>query len=171
MNGASGRAARVLSSMLSVPTALTSKSVNGSLAAQSWLGWPAVWITTAMSGPYRLKILAEAVAVADVDVEVRVGVAELAGQPQQAPRGRAVRAEEVAAHVVVDADDVAGRGAAKCRTASDPIRPAEPVTNATLTLRPPACHVARPDMHSGLGPDRSLPGPNRGPRGRAGTWL
>ena len=37
MNGAVGRCSRVLSSMLRVPTALTSKSVYGSFAAQSWL--------------------------------------------------------------------------------------------------------------------------------------
>ena len=53
-----------------------------------------------------LEDLGQPFAVADVDVEVGVRVAELAGQPQQAPRGRSVLAEEVAAHVVVDADDV-----------------------------------------------------------------
>ena len=56
MNGASIACWRVFSRRLSVPTALTSKSVNGSLAAQSCDGWAALWITTAMSAPYFLKI-------------------------------------------------------------------------------------------------------------------
>ena len=48
-------------------------------------------MTTAMSRPYRRKTSASAVAVADVDVEVGVRVAQLAGQPQHAPGGRAFR--------------------------------------------------------------------------------
>jgi len=38
MNGTSGQCVRVSSSRLSVPRALTPKSVSGSRAAQSWLG-------------------------------------------------------------------------------------------------------------------------------------
>ena len=34
-----------------MPTALTPKSVYGSRAAQSWEGWAAVWIMSAMSRP------------------------------------------------------------------------------------------------------------------------
>jgi hypothetical protein len=46
------------------------------------------------------------VPVADVDLVVGVPVADLLGQAVQVPPGGAVLAEEVAAHVVVDADDV-----------------------------------------------------------------
>ena len=56
MNGASMQCSRTFCSRLSVPPALTSKSVNGSRTAQSWLGWAAVCTTTAMSRPYRVKI-------------------------------------------------------------------------------------------------------------------
>ncbi len=51
MKVASGQAARVASSRLSVPVALIEKSVSGSRAAQSWLGWAAAWTTSEISDP------------------------------------------------------------------------------------------------------------------------
>jgi hypothetical protein len=51
MNVASGEARRVASSRIRVPVALTPKSVSGSLAAQSWLGWAAQWTTSEIALP------------------------------------------------------------------------------------------------------------------------
>jgi hypothetical protein len=51
MNVASDARSRVASSRLSVPTALMSKSVNGSLAAQSCDGCAAVWTTSSIAVP------------------------------------------------------------------------------------------------------------------------
>ena len=59
-----------------------------------------------MSRPYLREDRRERVAVADVDVVVRVRVAELAGEPQHVPCGGSLLAEELGAHVVVDADHV-----------------------------------------------------------------
>ena len=58
------------------------------------------------AGAVLLEDLLQPVPVTDVDVEVGVGVTQLAGQAQQAPRGGAVLAEEVPAQVVVDAHHV-----------------------------------------------------------------
>ena len=97
-------------SRLSVPPALTSKSVNGSRAAQSCDGWAArVDRPRAMSVPYSLKSPRSAVAVADVEVDVAVAVAQLAVEPLARSRRWSLGAEEVRAHVVVDADDVQAR--------------------------------------------------------------
>ena len=106
MTGASMQCSRTFCSTFRVPTALTSKSVNGSRTAQSCDGCAAVWITTAMSRPYRLKICASAVPVADVGVVVGVRPAQVAGEPQHVPGGGRLGAEELPAHVVVDADHV-----------------------------------------------------------------
>ncbi len=48
MKGASIACARAASSRFSVPLALTPKSVCGSLAAQSWDGCAAVWMTSSI---------------------------------------------------------------------------------------------------------------------------
>jgi hypothetical protein len=45
---------------LSVPLALTGKSVCGSLAAQSCEGWAAVWTTSSIAPAWRRKILSTA---------------------------------------------------------------------------------------------------------------
>ena len=54
-NRASGQDFRAASSSVSVPLALTVKSVCGSFAAQSCEGWAAVCTTTSMSEPYSPK--------------------------------------------------------------------------------------------------------------------
>src|SRR5690606_6692304 len=56
--------------------------------------------------PVLLEDLLQPVPVADVGVEVGVGAAQVADEAAQAPAGRAVLTEEVAAQVVVDADHV-----------------------------------------------------------------
>ena len=109
MKGASGQWARAASSRLSVPLALTPKSVCGSLAAQSWEGWAAVWTTSSIWPACSRKIRSIAVAVADVGVlPAELGV--LGDEPLGHVRGRGLGAEEAGPHVVLDADDVEALG-------------------------------------------------------------
>ena len=105
MKGASGQLARAASSRLRVPLALTPKSVWGSLAAQSWEGWAAVWMTSSIRLPVLGEDPVDGIAVADVDAlaaELGVGGEEPLGDV----RGRGLGAEEAGPHVVLDADDV-----------------------------------------------------------------
>ena len=51
-----------------MPLALTPKSVWGSLAAQSWEGWAAVWMTSSICPPCSAEDPVDRVAVADVGV-------------------------------------------------------------------------------------------------------
>ena len=85
--------------------ALTPKSVCGSLAAQSWEGWAAVWTTSSILPACSREDPLDRVAVADVGVlPVELGV--LGDQPLGHVRGRGLGAEEAGPHVVLDADDV-----------------------------------------------------------------
>src|SRR6185436_7821061 len=89
-NVASGACSRAACSRLSVPFALTLKSVCGSVAAQSCDGCAAVWTISS---------------IADVEldaVERVVGVEQLA----RGVRRRCLRTEEAGAHVVLDPNDV-----------------------------------------------------------------
>ena len=109
MKGASGQWARAASSRLRVPLALTPKSVCGSLAAQSWEGWAAVWMTSSIWPACSAKIRSIASRVADVGVlPAELGV--LGDQPLGDVRGRGLGAEEAGPHVVLDADDVEALG-------------------------------------------------------------
>ncbi len=75
MNVASGACRRVASSRLSVPFALTPKSVCGSGAAQSCEGCAAVWMTSSIVRS-RANSASIRVGVADVEVERAERVAE-----------------------------------------------------------------------------------------------
>ena len=87
-----------------MPLALTVKSVKGSLAAQSWLGWAAVWMTSFDVLAVFGEELGDALLVADVAGVVEEVGAELL-EALAVPGGGGGVAEETAAHVVVDADD------------------------------------------------------------------
>ena len=106
MNTASGQCCRVFSIMFSVPTAFTSKSVNGSRAAQSCDGCAAVWMTSAMSVPYVRNNSSTAGRSRMSRLDVGVAVAEFLLEGRCHPRGRRILAEEHLAHVVVDPDDM-----------------------------------------------------------------
>ena len=105
MNVASGACRRVASSRLSVPLALTPKSVCGSDAAQSCDGCAAVWTTSSSAARARRR---------PVDARRRRGCRPRAsGIPGSARRSRSVTwrrrrlgAEEAGAHVVLDPDHV-----------------------------------------------------------------
>ena len=99
---ASGACWRVASSRLSVPTALTSKSSKGREAARSWLGWAAVWTISAGRSAFRAADRSAVANIQFVVMEVRMGGHE----PALIPARVALGAEEVGAHVVVDAVDL-----------------------------------------------------------------
>ena len=95
MKGASGQCARVASSRLSVPLALTPKSVCGSLAAQSWEGCAAVWTTSSISpGVLARRSRSIAVGVADVDVRASGSPGTACDEPLGDVGGRRLGAEE-----------------------------------------------------------------------------
>ena len=70
------------------------------------------------------------VAVADVDGQRREAVGKARQQRLGHVRSRRLRAEEARAHVVLQADHIEARAAAKRATDSEPISPPEPVTIA-----------------------------------------
>jgi hypothetical protein len=67
--------------------------------------------------------------IADVNVAVTVA-RKFCLQPSATPQRACLVAKKLAAHVIVDADDVQSLGS-KNRDTSAPMRPAEPVTTAT----------------------------------------
>ncbi len=73
-----------------------------------------------------------AVVVADVERRMFVPRPEVGSASGRDSRGRGFVAEEATAHVVVDADDGPSLSRRSSGTASEPIRPAEPVTMAML---------------------------------------
>ena len=91
MKGDSGQWRRAASSRFSVPTAFTSKSSKGMLAARSCEGWAAVWMMTA--GLSVSTSFSTAGAVANVQLVVREAGQRLP-QPLLVPAGVALRAEE-----------------------------------------------------------------------------
>src|SRR5215475_5003106 len=145
ITGASMQCSRTFCSTLSVPTALTSKSVYGSRTAQSCDGCAAVCTTTAMSLPYFRKMPASA-------SRSRMSMSwwEYASGSSVVSRStfHAVDASEPknCARMSLSMPTTSRPSPAKCRTASEPIRPAEPVTTATLTVNlrlrcPPSIRV------------------------------
>ena len=107
-NVASGLCRLVASSRLSVPFALTVKSVCGSDAAQSCEGCAAVWMTSSSSPAMPAEHPVDAVGVADVQVDRAEGVVRLE-QPSRLGRRRRLGPEEAGPHVVLDPDDVVAR--------------------------------------------------------------
>ena len=103
-NGDSGQWRRAASSRLSVPTALTSKSSNGRSLARSCDGWAAQWmIRSGCSRRARGRASPRGRGCRASWCVKRVVVP---AQALEVPGRVAVRAEEVAAHVVVDAVDL-----------------------------------------------------------------
>ena len=117
------------SSRFSVASAFTSKSSKGRDAARSCDGCAAV--EDEVEALLREEAL-DAVAVADVEAVV-LEPARLPQQPLEVPGRVPVLAEELAAHVVVDAVDGPAALVEK-RTASDPMSPLDPVTSAVFDM-------------------------------------
>ena len=130
MKGASGQWARAASSRFRVPLALTPKSVCGSLAAQSWEGWAAVWTTSSILPACSAKMRVDRLGVADVGVLP----AELGGLGSTS---RSVTCEvedsgpKKLARMSFSIPTTSKPSAMKCSTASEPIRPPAPVMIAT----------------------------------------
>ena len=107
-NVASGRCRRVASSRLSVPLALTVKSVCGSVAAQSCDGCAAVWTTSSMSPGVLGEERGRRRSASRMSSSTR---AERRGNVALQPLGHAARVDAAGpkkrgAHVVLEPDHV-----------------------------------------------------------------
>ena len=139
MNVAVGACSRVASSRLSVPLALTAKSVCGSDAAQSCDGCAAVWMTSSIAarlpGEHALRRRRRRGCRAR-----RAKARRARGSSRSVVvRGRRLGAEEARAHVVLDPDHVDSPARRSERPISEPIRPPEPV----IDRRPPSAPAAQ----------------------------
>ena len=116
-----------------MPTALTSKSVNGSRAAQSCEGCAAVWITSTTSEPYSANS-------ASMPVRSRMSIdACRYRSPRALSSSPTIQAVEESSpkntrRMSLSMPTTSRPSPAKCSTACDPINPAEPVTTATDML-------------------------------------
>src|ERR1700709_549604 len=129
MKGAVGEWGRAASSRLRVPLALTLKSVWGSLAAQSWEGWAAVWMTSSISPARSRKIRS-------IASPSRMSAFSRWNSGCWVTR-RAVTWEvedsgpKKLARMSFSTPTTSKPSAMKCSTASEPIRPPAPVMIAT----------------------------------------